>query len=55
MINEGIKFENHNVQFFISSKGNFWMCEFTKDCKFTQFSTIEKFARRILKFYKTGY
>ena len=55
MIKEGIKFENQNTQFFISKQGNFYMCEFTKDCKYTQFPTIEKYARRILRFYKTGY
>lgn len=54
MLNEGVKFENHNTQFFI--KGDvFMMCEFHKDCKYTTFSTIEKFAKRILKFYKIGY
>ncbi len=54
-LKNGVKFENHNTQFFISKNQNFWMCEFTKDCKFTMFSNIETFAKRILKFYKTGY
>lgn len=51
----GTKFENHNTQFFITKDYQFMMCEFTKDCKYTQFKTIKQFAQRILKFYKTGY
>lgn len=55
LLNEGIKFENHNTQFFITKDGIFMMCEFTKDCKYTSFSSIQIFSKRILKFYKTGY
>lgn len=51
----GTKFENKNTQFFITKDYQFMMCEFTKDCKYTSFSSIEKFAKRILRFYKTGY
>jgi hypothetical protein len=54
LINEGVKFGNHNTAFYV--KGDlFIMCEFHKNCKYTTFSTIEKFAKRILKFYKIGY
>lgn len=51
----GIKFENKNTQFFITKDFQFMMCEFTKDCKYTIFQNIDSFAKRILKFYKTGY
>lgn len=55
MLSMGTKFENKNTQFFITKNYEFMMCEFNKDCKYTEFATIEKFAKRILKFYKTGY
>jgi hypothetical protein len=55
MLSQGVKFENKNTQFFISKDYDLFMCEFTKDCKYTKFATIEQFAKRILKFYKTGY
>jgi hypothetical protein len=58
VINElknGSKFQNNNTQFFITKDNQFVMCEFTKDCKYTIFPTLEKFSKRILKFYKTGY
>jgi len=49
-----VVFQNHNTQFFTTKDGQMMMCEFTKDCKYTSFSTIEKFAKRILRFTKTG-
>jgi len=55
MIQQGVKFENNNTQFFITKDFDFYMCEFYKDCKYTRFATVEQFAKRILKFYKTGY
>ena len=45
---------NHNTDFFIRD-GVMIMCEYCKDCKYTSFSSAEKFARRINKFLKTGY
>lgn len=53
-LESGIKFGNNNTD-FIYKNGEMLMCEYTKDCKYTAFGTIEKFARRILKFYKIGY
>ena len=54
MINKGIKFGNHNTDFLIKDN-ELYMCEYTKDCKYTRFLTIEKIARRILRFTKIGY
>ena len=54
MLNEGVKFENHNTAFYVK-ENLFLMCEFHNDCKYSTFTNIEKFARRILKFYKVGY
>jgi hypothetical protein len=54
MLQNGEKFGNHNTDFLI--KGNeMIMCEYHNDCKYTSFYSVEKFARRILKFYKVGY
>ena len=55
MLESGVKFGNDNTAFYVKDNGLFLMCEFTKDCKYTTFPTIEKMARRILKFYKIGY
>ena len=55
LISKGVKFENQNTQFIVTKDNVFIMCEFTKDCKYTTFSNINLFAKRILKFYKTGY
>jgi len=54
-LKNGVKYGSHNVQFIFTSEGEMIMCELYKDCKYTSFYSIEKFARRILKFYKTGY
>ena len=54
-LKSGIKFGNQNTDFIIHNNNEFYMCEYTKDCKYTQFSSIEKLARIILKFYKIGY
>lgn len=53
-LNEGVQFGNFNTG-FRNMQGEMLMCEFTKDCKYTSFISIEKFARRILRFTKTGY
>jgi len=53
-LNSGVKFGNNNTDFHIYN-GEYWMCEYSKNCKYTKFNTIEKFANRIIKFYKTGY
>jgi hypothetical protein len=55
MLESGVKFGNDNTAFYVKENGLFLMCEFSKDCKYTSFTTLEKMARRILTFYKTGY
>lgn len=54
-LQNGLKFGNHNTDFIFTKDGEMLMCEYAKDCKYTSFSSIEKFARRILKFTKIGY
>lgn len=54
-LESGSKFGNHNTCFIFTKHGEMLMCEYTKDCKYTSFMSIEKFARRILKFTKIGY
>ena len=53
-LNNGVIYGNHNVT-FIYSNGEMLMCEYTKDCKYTKFTDIIKFAKRIIKFCKIGY
>ena len=55
MLESGVKFGNENTAFYVKDNGLFLMCEFSKDCKYTTFPTLEKMARRILTFYKKGY
>jgi hypothetical protein len=53
-LEKGTQFGNHNTDFLIKGS-ELLMCEYTRDCKYTHFTDLKKFARRILKFYKTGY
>lgn len=55
MLESGVRFENKNTGFYVKNNGLFLMCEFSKDCKYTTFPTLEKMAKRILRFYKVGY
>jgi hypothetical protein len=54
-LKNGLRFGNHNTDFIFTIEGEMLMCEYAKDCKYTSFSSIEKFARRILRFSKIGY
>ena len=54
-LQNGVKFGNHNTGFIFTKEGEMLICEYHNECKYTTFYTIEKFARRILKFTKTGY
>lgn len=54
-LKSGVKYGNHNTGFIFTKESEMLMCEYHNDCKYTRFTTIEKFAKRILKFYKTGY
>ena len=54
-LKKGTQYGNHNTGFIFTKEGEMIMCEYHKDCKYTKFYTIEKFARRILRFYKIGY
>lgn len=54
-LKNGSRFGNHNTDFIFTKSGEMIMCEYTKDCKYTTFNSIEKFSRRILKFTKIGY
>lgn len=46
---------NKNTGFILTADGEMLMCEYHLDCKYTRFFSIEKFARRINRFYKIGY
>ena len=53
-LNSGVIYSNHNVG-FIYKYPIMMMCEYHKDCKYTNYYDIDKFAKRIIKFIKTGY
>ncbi len=50
-----LTFGNHNTSFIMTVEGEMIMCEYCKDCKYTRYFDMKKFARRMLKFYKIGY
>lgn len=58
IINElknGEKIQNGNTEFFITSDNKMIMCEITKDYKYTMFLSLDAFASRVMKFYKTSH
>jgi len=54
-LKNGVKYGNHNTDFIYTNEGEMLMCEYMLGCKYTKFYDINKFANRILKFYKIGY
>jgi len=53
-LDNGVMYGNMNID-FIYSNGEMLTCEYSKDCKYTTFTDKIKFAKRILRFIKTGY
>lgn len=55
-LENGAQFGNKNVS-FINRDGEYIVCEMfhAENVKYVIFHDVKKFARRILKFYKTGY
>lgn len=51
-----VMYGNMNTDFIYKDGGSeMLMCEYSKDCKYTIFTDKIKFAKRILRFIKTGY